>query len=438
MNMKWIFLSLVTFCLLTGCASSKKVNTAGTTPLYVPKQTGTEKKDSTHHANQKKDTATSQVEVKTPKDSIVNIETKEEKTSFNIAVILPFSSNKVPLDYTPYDIKADIDIQPNALRSLEFYLGVNQAVQEFKTFQKKINVFVLDQDNVGYQFNLLKQRPFPEVDVIVTGDQYGVSSDLIRFSNQHQVPLYNVSGANPSMPSEEVFSVQPNQLNLIQQLLVKAKSVYPDAEIDIIQNPVEDSSRILVNAASKFIQDEMGLKARIIPNNTADAVDSTSFYSSYASNIVLIASNNERFVKRTIHQLNLNLFPPYIIGTPSWIKFKSIKTDNSGNPIWIPSFRFVNENLAARDNLGRKILEDSGIKATINTYLGYDLMNYILKSLDKGALGENQTSKQLGLKPLMYRFNFIPFVSGGEMQFFVNDEVDFLRYDGSKFVKSSF
>lgn len=425
--------SLVLFSLvLAACSSSKSTSTTTTTPIYHPKQTQEEKTQPVVTAPETPAKEKEVEDVVPVKKDVVS------KSSYNIAVLLPFMTDKIPLNYTPYQIDVNVDLSPEMTQSLDFYMGLKMAADDFRNKSNKVNIFILDDANSDFQTKkLLSERPFPDIDVIVSGSSNRISKEILKYSAEKNVPVFSPFTTEISQATETFYAALPSVNHQTEQLFVKIQNLYPEAHIQIIQDNNDDSSAIIVKSMEKFLKNELNVTPEIIRNTTStvnENGETISFFQPTSTNIVLIASDKESFVRSTLTKLYGAPFPPYILGLPSWSGFKGLENEIQPNPsIYIPAIQLATKTKAEKEAFSSRFAEDYQMEENPNVYMGYDLMNFIMATADKGRLSDVTTSVQLGLKPFYYNFDFIPVSNQNGIQFFTNSQVGVLKYEKGKF-----
>lgn len=423
---------------LASCSTSKNtLSTKDATPIYVPqKETSSDKntldQDSKTISEEKIETEKKEEKSKEETPIIT-----KEKSSYNIAVLLPLMTDKVPLNYTPFQIDTDINISPEMQEALDFYMGLKLAVDDFKNSGKKVNVFVLDDANSDYQTKkILTERPFPEVDVIIHGNNQNLSIDLIDFASKKNVPIFSTNILKP-VSSELFHTAIPHPNHQLEQLIIKMNGTYPEAPIYIIPDASEENIQNTTQSFVQFIKSQLNIDAIVVKNtnNVMTENGEVSFLPATSSSLVIILSNKEPFVKSTVAKLYHTTLPVHILGMASWKDFKGLENELQPNPnIYIPTYQFVTKSKTEKENFSSRFTEEFQMSDNQQVSLGYDLMTYVMTITDQDKLLEKPTSSQLGLKPNSYQFEFLPVYNSKSISYFTNSQVGFLQYSKSKFI----
>lgn len=440
--MKWYFIIVVIF--LTACNTTKKTSSSST-PIYVPKKDiDTSTKD-----HQEETPKTPSKEDNEKVDSLKNAKEKEietpskengtSKSSYNIAVVLPFMTDKVPLDYTPYQIKTDMDLSPEIMNSLDFYMGLKFAVDDFKNKGRNYNVFVLDDANRDdLDRKIINERPFPDIDVIISGTDKRIPREILNFSDANKIPFYSPFATDISSYSSPYFHTTiPNINNQVAQLFDYIYPQIPEASVYIIQEENNDSTRMAIKSVENFIKKTYNV-APIIINNTQISVnelgESISFFNPTSSSIVFVPSNNSSYVKTLLPKLYASPFPVYILGMPSWSKLTGLENSTQPQPdIFIPVFEIAKKSKNEIENFSSRFVNEYQKNENENVYLGYDLTTYILNGLEKNNIWDHPTSSDLNIQPYYFGFDFSPIMKNNRIQFYSNNKVSIYKYEKGKF-----
>ncbi|MCO5232935.1 MAG: hypothetical protein LC105_04965 [Chitinophagales bacterium] len=438
--MKSIFL-LASAILIMGCSSTKSANSSST-PIYVPNTkkeveeiyTQKETKPATEILAQDSSTY-KEPEKLTEKSIDKKEEVKKEKSIYNIAVVFPFSTEKVPLNYTPYQLDTNIYLSTATQKALDFYMGAKLATEDIKT-QKKINLFFLD--DMGNDYNtkkVLNERPFPDVDIIVGN----YSNQILKYSKTYKIPLFCPFESDiTTEPYEQLNFATTSQRELSNYILKSLLGNYPEASVYIVQDLNDDSSKYLIHSAQKFLKEEYNIIPTILTNTSyflKDNGDTTSTFESASSSIVFFASNKETFVKSTLPKFQSNISPTYILGTSYWINWKGLDAGNStSSKIFIPTQEIAKVNTNYKENFSSRFLNEFQKTDNSDVYLGYDLMMYLFAGLDNDVILEHPSTAFLGVKPIQYNFEFVPSITNGEIQNFQNNKISIYQFERGKFV----
>lgn len=427
-NMKWIITLLAAVTLLSCKTIQPSSSSTTQTPIYVPPQ-------ESEIEEQEEKTTPDTPEVIEEEKQEEKTETITDKSSYNVAVILPFTIDKVPLDYTPYILDTNIYLSPENEDAINLYMGIKYAVDNFKNKEKKINVFVLDDASSEYQTRkVLSERPFPDVDVIVSGTTKKISPELIKYINQENIPTFAPYISNTLANSELLHIATPTSIHMIQRLLTELKNLYPEADVYIAQDKQDYTARLESKAISTFLESNFNLQTKafkIIENDSL--VDQQDI--DFASDILWIASENETTVKEHLKYIGHSPKQIRVIGYPSWAKIRNIEKHIPDNVrVFIPEIS-LKENSNSIEEL---LAEKYQIEINDNILLAYDLMEYILSGIDQKVIHKHPTSEDANHQPNQYYFDFIPVTNKDGIQYFINNNVSFLEFSKGAFRKIIF
>ncbi|HUH75595.1 MAG TPA: ABC transporter substrate-binding protein [Chitinophagales bacterium] len=433
--MKWYIFIIALF--LTACSTSKKSGSS-TTPIYVPK-TEKDAKDQDSDVLTEKELEQERLDsIQEAQEEIPTKDDKSAKSSYNIAVVLPFMIDKVPLDYTPYEIKTDMNLSSEIMQNLDFYMGLKLAVDDFKNKSKNYNVFILDDANSDFQNKkIINERPFPDIDIIISGTEGRVSKEILNFSESNKIPFYSPFATDINQSSPYYHTIIPNITNQVAQLFNYIYPQIPEADVYIIQEENTDSARAIMRTAEAYIKKTYNVSPIIITNtqNTVNELGETiSFFNPSSTSIVFVPSNNAIFVKGLLPKLYTAAHPTYILGMPSWNNLRGLENSTQPHPdIFIPVFDIAKKSKADVESFSTRFINEFQKEENENVYLGYDLMNYILTGLEKNTIWNNPTSSDLNIKPYYFGFDFSPVMKNNRVQFYSNNKVSIYKYEKGRF-----
>lgn len=425
---------------LTACSTSRK-SSSTTTPIYVPKSD--QDPEDKLPEKEKVDSIEDKIIEQEKLDSLKELKDKDKvdqssKSSYNIAVVLPFMTDKVPLDYTPYQIKTDMDLSPEIMQNLDFYMGLKLAVDDFKNKDTKYNVFILDDANSDYKNKkIINERPFPDIDILISGTDKRISKEILNFSESNKIPFYSPFATDISQASSQFHTIIPNITNQVAQLFNNIYPQIPEADVYIIQEENNDSSRMAIRTVEAFIKKTYNVSPIIItnPTNTVNELGETvSFFNPSSSSIVFVPSNNSTFVKGILPTIYSATFPTYILGMPSWSNWRGLENSTQPHPdIFVPVFEVSKKSKTDKESFSERFINEFQKNENENVFLGYDLMTYLLKGLEKNNIWENPTSSDLNIQPYYYGFDFSPVMRNNQVQYYTNNKISIYKYENGRF-----
>lgn len=417
--------------LVSACKASKPVQISELTPIAKPASAEpqttvvsiADKKDSL--PSEKMETEPAKKETPAP---------VSQKTTYNIAVVLPFNIHQVPLDYLPYQVDTSMSLSADVRQSLDFFMGFKMAADEYVSKNATLNVFVLDDANNSETVRRMKNsRPFPEVDLMIGANQIYVANELLAFAEEKNISLISpfITDAGEKLSSSKFYEARPSYKTHVGRLLDKSQQLYPEQSIQVIYDPGHDSSRLLLQFAK-----ESGV-GNITPIAFSPFGESTPKLDSLLNGkVVLIASTRDNYVKAVVQQLALFDVPLLILGMPECAQMKNIDWATAGKHQIFISVSSAPASATALKAFKDKFEQEFQMPDNEQVAMGYDLGRYILMLTDAGLLEKMPSSNDIGVSPLMFGYAFEPVLDQrGKILRNRNTSVHFMKWQTNRFVK---
>ena len=421
--------------LLGSCGTGKQVTVQETlTPIAIEKPV----KDTVEQIIPEKKEA-----VVVQKDTITKAPVVK-RDHYNIAIVLPFQVDQVPLNYSPFIIDTSIFISQDAQQSLDFYMGFKLSVDDFKKANSKVNIFVLDDAMRPSKVKeLLQQRPFPEVDVIVGPSRSFILEPLLDFATKEDIPVIShfLEETFPPNGGEHFYSATPSFSRQAASLSNFAFQQFPEQRIHILFDPADDSSRIFAEQASKQIQNLNGyipqMTAVIAADASSDSIWASTLYQKVPTSVIMVTSNRETFVKNVLSKLQVYPMTISIFGMDKWSTMKLNETISHyphsiivvDGQLMIPATPTCKKFIETYVN---EFTREPGLASV----MGYDLGTYILNVISRDALNSMPATQIMEIQPLLYHYFFQKESSADNhsVSRWSNSIVPLLKWQGQKFI----
>jgi len=427
---RYIWLFSAAFLLLQAC-SSKQATTL--TPIVEKPVVREGVKDTVAVVVPKKEVEQPKEVVKEPETPVV----KPIRTSFNIAVVLPFSIHQVPLDFNPYFLDTNVFLSEDMKQSLDFYMGMKLAVDDHANTVLKTNFFILDDaNNSATVKKLLQSRPFPEVDFIIGGKQNYVVKELLSFAKDKQVPIISpfITELGGTSGSPFFYSAAPSLKSELNMLLERANNRFPEKDLHVLFDSQNDSSRMALQLVRSLCEEKYRMKVIPTAINEDFSVEKLTMMVDEGAQLFMVASFKESVVKDFLQKSAGLSNPITILGMSNWMNMR--QPDWNGNKQHSISITGSGRTQSAkvRKEFDERFVQEFSIEPNEITFLGYDLANYILKLIEIDAVGKFPSSDDLNLKMLMYGFKFEPvFAPDGSILQYKNVHAQYLRWQQNQF-----
>lgn len=435
-NMRIIYLLIV--LTLAACSSKKATTSQGVlTPIVQEEPV---KKEAPVVSPVKKDSV-KQVIKEEPKG-------KEElaKDYFNVAVILPFDVDQVPLNYSPFRLDSNKVLSDDTKSAIEFYLGLKKGIDLNSPDGLKANFFVLDDRNSNDKLKqILLERPFPDIDLIIGPlNDRGVTF-MANYAKDKKIPLVSPYTYSSSVTSENpyYYAAFPTQDAHLEYLFETILRKHPNTIIDLIRDTEESDA----NQWNQLLRAKAAVEKKtgkaIVINEIPFTVGKTdviekgnwTFTSDELPHVVFIPSNKDSYVRYLLGQLTYIKNPLTIYGLPSWAKMKVLDlSDEFKHMIYLSSgvpVEITNKQEAFYKTYQEEFYKDP----TEFSFMGYDLSSYLLSQMSKGRLAFQKSYAEVGANVVANKFVFKPVVTiDGKTNYYSNTTLHLLQLQNFKFI----
>ena len=368
---------------------------------------------------------------------LTNDLTKDTKHPYNIAVILPFYLDQIPLGkYIDDSTKLLSNDSKNAV---EFYLGCQMAKEKFANKDLQVNVYFVDNKNDSLSsIHLFNNKPFPNVDYIVGPIGYKNLKTITDIAKNKQIvtisPFANSMyiqnnpyyfNANASLLSEynellNQYSNNNNNNNSILEIIYDGNDKTAE-NINLLKQLLSEK---YVHLTPKF-HSFSGIEDISKKLSQTDTLSKRSF---------IIYSSKDTYIKTVIPKLksiknHLSIYCTSIAMQPKLLN--GLKTTH-----FIYSVSPYNT-----ENLNYKIFEqqyeEKYAKApTEVAHQAYDLLLRLLNNINKNqALTDNTSSYSLDFDNTQSKFNFQPILNNqGEINYYDNTNLYLYKWVNGSFV----
>lgn len=431
----WLILCVFAVLLTASCIGSKPAVVSGElTPLVTVNPV-----EDTIDAIAPQVTATEE----TRKDSVAERQAPA-RSHYNIAVVLTYNTDQVPLNYSPYMVDTSLFISQEAQQSLDFYMGLKLAVENFRKTELPVNLFILDDGMRPSKVEeLLQQRPFPDVDLIIGPGREFNLPPLLEFATKADIPVITpfVTDVQASHASPHLYTAKPSLRTLISHEIDHFHQQHPEKRLLVLWNPAEDSSRLLADMSAAYLQQQYGYAPVMLPFKQGET-DTAEGYAWLTENqdfsqALVIASTRETFVRYLLGKFAACNQQLTIIGMPHWSYMKLTEAGSQYPHMMIISDGgYILPSTPAYKAFAERYMNEFIREPVATSVLGYDMGNYIMELIANNMNKTMPSSKNLQLSPLKHTFNFskqsVADHSGAYIH--MNTDVGILKWQYPKFI----
>lgn len=464
MNRLLYFLAIISL-FNTACSGVKSASTVKKTPqkevvkddgssvVYNP-ETKQYEKESAQKAEQKtqatpaKDTLKAKeviVKKETPKEvrkPVVlpsNLRESKKKSSYNVALVLPFNTGDPQNSST--------NVSRNSIWAVHFYSGVKLALKRFEQQGVQINLSVIDSKNSENAMEELTRRPeLLNADMIIGPYSSSQAKVLIDFVKERKTILVSpyTTSSNPTTANPNYIQANPS-INRHFEVLSKhlADNFTADRVVFLTQNTESSKSRSknYLSVYKSFLKPEDSLKVReiIMPD---DFLLSSQFKldSTVTNNVetaFVISSWDERYVKDVLRKIENDKKETtvYVYGMPQWQYMENLKSQLTNLNGRISSNALLNVGSSSVEAFRNDYFNAYSKMPDIESFKGYDISYYFINQLlNKGDFFQKDLT--MPDKELITRFNIKPVMNDlqpGIVDYFENYGLQILQFKWSNF-----
>ncbi len=349
-----------------------------------------DQKDKQDNYKPKKDT-----QVEKP-DTIFQIVDKDKYsggilTNYNVLVLLPFNVHKNSLDYN----NKKIDVKSKV--ALEFYQGMMQSLRELQAEGMSFTIRVYDTRIDQYRTkSLLNSLQYEQIDLIVGPVYNKCLKEAAEWARVNKTYLISPIASNADFIQENPYyvAINPTMNAHVSKLAQYIKSERNVNRITIITNAnsnkdsklAQDIERQLNSYSSGIGDFNTSTSVNVIYDSKESETVWTDYLIERIDNHVIVASMDEAFSSDVIRRLSLmnRTYPVILYGMPNWKRYRNINIDMLEDlNFHLTAVSNTDKNDMRQQQMIESYKTNVGIKPSEFSKKGYDVSNYLFKSMDK-------------------------------------------------------
>lgn len=325
---------------------------------------------------------------------------------------------------------------------LEFYQGVQQALDSLQKRGAPLEVYIYDSKARGNSIAQQMRRPeMADVDLVIAQSSAPETRELAAIAKAKKVPFVSAS-----LPNDAGVDNNPYFVVLNTTLQGHIEGIYRMLQKNFaLDNILLFRKSGVQEEAIKAHFIEMAKSTASVPLKIKMVDVGESFTSqtlaahmdSTRRNVVIAGSLEEPFgreLARSLAALN-GSYPVTLVGMPTWDNFNFGKQEYKGLDIIYSTPFFYNRSTPLESRLGNEFEKEIGSRPTDHFFRGYEVaLRFALLLLDaKKDLSSNLTQKG---NYIFTRFDIQPVFKDKQsmtLDFFENKNLNFIRvYNGVK------
>ncbi len=371
------------------------------------------------------------------------------KDVYNVGVFLPFKLDKNDAAMLKCPPTGECKPYIPTLRAVEFYHGVEMAVDSMEKAGLSVNLRVYDtKADTATMKKLLAKQEVKQLDMIF-GPLMGMNQKLMaQFSLQNQIQFVSpVSSSNKLLfknpyATRTVASV-PTQVKALAQYVADS---FATENIVVFDDATAKDQQYFV----KVFRREFAARMMKRDSNYDDTLTvirkSRGLKSLYSHlnreglNVLVVPSRNLGYVSSFLTDLNkvlndhgMRRVSFVVVGLEEWMNFEQVDYEylNRFN-VHIPSSTYLSFGNPDMKDFIKRFRMKHGNDPGEYTYMGFDVMMHHLGGLLHYGSGFASRLNYVQLKHLHTRFNYQPV---GEGSGYENQSVYILAYDNYKLIR---
>ena len=384
--------------------------------------------------------------------SVVQNKHSIKKESYTIALMLPFMLAKNDIEMNKILKFGQIrELNPTTKIAFEFYQGFKFAADSLKKAGVSLKILIYDtRKDTAAIAKIFAKEEFKSVDLVV-GPLYPRTINYTAKKCQERglnIVLPFKTDAKVLHENPFTFKAVTSNMTLLDGSVDYIVKEYKHHNV-IILKPYLDSDKALYERAkgrfNNLISETNSYNVTIIETGlgSSGGRELNAYIKKYTVNIVIIPSNDIKFVAGAMNRLNkvMNLNPYakklkiIAFGFEDWNKFNDIDVlhRNRLNQHY-STYRFVDYNQTQGLNFVRAFRDNTGTDPTVYSSQGFDVGMYFLSALyAHGTSFQNSLDKhQMNLVQNDFRFQSISENSGYE-----NTCVSVVKYESFELILCS-
>ena len=355
-----------------------------------------------------------------------------QKSVLNVALMLPLYLNEVDrIRITPRDTRV-----PRPFSFVSFYEGVVLATQAFDGGNVKINVRVFDvTEDENSATRLINNEMLNDVDIIigpVFARAFGVMSE---FAKQQNIFIINPLSERDDILLDNPYVVRINttEKNQLRALLTHIVQEDVEQQILIVSNDSLPQERERAEFARLFFQAYYShLNTPVFVDISKDRMQRfRNLLSNTESNAIVYLSDNEAFATEILTQLSRRGNTPnvlYCLRKLSQLESTEVRHLNDLQTHYVDPF-YVDYDCEEVKNFERLFFETYRTLPNNQTYLGYDVMRFVLQLLKAGNTNYGNLLETTGYRGLQ---NSIHLHRADPSQGLENRQTNILKIENSR------
>lgn len=304
--------------------------------------------------------------------------------TYKVSMLLPFVSQR-----------SSVSIDENSLWAIHFYGGAKLAYDDLERTGARLNIAVADSEaSSGKMDQLLRSVELNEADLIIGPYRREQVGQVEAFSRQKKIPFVVPYTAQMGLAENNPFYIQvnPSLASHCDAILQHARQRYDQDQIVlVVRNQDDEKARLkyFQDANASFEGSRAGSKLKeFVVSGDFNNINVTPYIQSSKPTVFIVPSwSSEPFIYSLLRQLMIKQSDGndiIVYGMPSWMDFEQIDFEYYERlKVHVSSAFFVDKNDERIRQFNQQFFDAYGTVPKEEAYLGYDIMLYFGKMLNK-------------------------------------------------------
>jgi ABC-type branched-subunit amino acid transport system substrate-binding protein len=328
--------------------------------------------------------------------------------TYNVSMLLPFLSGR----------STTTSIDDNSIWGIQFYAGAKLAYKDLEKDGAKLNVNVADTDASSGKMNeLLRSSDLKNANLIIGPYKREQVSQVAGFAKQNKVPVVVPYTAQMGMADNNPFYIQvnPSLKSHCEAILKHARKRNAKENIVLVSRDESDEK-----ARLKYFQDasatlegkrEGSQLREFIVSGNLNAINVDPYIKRGKTTVFIVPSwSSEPFIYSFLRQLMIKQSEGediVVYGMPMWMDYEQIDFEYYERlNVHVSSAHYVDKNDERIRQFNQKFFDTYAAVPKEEAYLGYDVMLYFGKMINKWGKDFPSRIDQENFDVLHGRFNF--------------------------------
>ncbi len=370
-------------------------------------------------------------------------------STYNVALILPVLTDRFN--------EFSTEINESALKAINYYGGVQLALDQLRDEDISLNVSVLDSKASTYTVSsMLRSNQEVRNSNLIIGpflrDNINLVADWVKQNEKVMVSPYSAAAGIVSKTPEYV-QVNPSLRTHTGAILEHALANYRQDQIVLVSKDVPAE-----RARLQYFQEEFKLRSGlfnapplqefIISDESADLanMEVLPFIEIQDTTVFIVPNWDEAFVYALLRKIDISKLPEdevVVYGMPQWMRFQRLEFDYYEKlNVHISSSSYIDPLSSEVRSFKQRFFDKFGAIPTNEAYLGYDVMLYFSRMMKKYGTKFHLALEREPTQMMHTRFNFERVVapasrSGADLfdtiEQFENKYVNILKFEDFQF-----